>query len=565
MFFGSTYKGKSFAHIVNMKKNLLLFFVVFAVLLSCNNNKGSGEGGGGDEAETDAKKVTSRDLSITPQNSYNDLFIDSTKVAAFLDSAELKGKYKRRILSFYNARNYQYAWFAKDGLTEQARGFYNLYLFDATHKSDSLQVDKKLKAKMDALFAEEDLEVTNSNASLLQTELALTKLFIVHGLQVYEDGYVKRKEMERFIPSRKVNAIGVSDSLISKKHKDNKYFEDINEPYKKLKVELQKYVAIAKRGAWPTIELTEKAAKMGNSSSEILALKTRLQLMGDMPLGDTTPVYNEALDAGIKSFQTRLGFSPSGKVTASLLTELNVPVENRIEQLLINLDRMRWMPSLPEGKMILVNIPEFTLHVMEGKSKVFDMNVVVGKQGFNTMMFTNELSQVVFSPYWNVPASIVEDELLAKMAANPNYLASQNMEIVSSGGKLPIIRQLPGADNALGKVKFLFPNSFNIYFHDSPAKSLFKNDKRAYSHGCIRLSDPDKMANYLLKDQQEWSADAINMAMNAETEKIVVLKKAVPVFITYYTAWVDANGKLNFRDDIYGHDKAIASKLFAKN
>ena len=223
---------------------------------------------------------------------------------------------------------------------------------------------------------------------------------------------------------------------------------------------------------------------------------------------------------------------------------------------------MRWMPSKPSGNLIVVNIPEFVMHVTEGSKKVFDMNVVVGKEGNGTVMFTDELNQIVFSPYWNVPESIVREEIVHSMNKNPNYLAAHNMEIVSQQGDLPVVRQLPGGKNALGKVKFLFPNSFNIYFHDTPSKSLFKQDKRAYSHGCIRLSEPEKMANYLLANNPEWTPEKINEAMNAGEEKFVTLKNPIPVFITYYTAWVDEQGRLNFREDIYGHDAKLARKMF---
>ena len=226
------------------------------------------------------------------------------------------------------------------------------------------------------------------------------------------------------------------------------------------------------------------------------------------------------------------------------------------------MNRMRWMPQEPQGQLILVNIPEFILHVVDGKNKVFDMAVVVGKEGHNTMMFTGKLSQIVFSPYWNVPPSIVKKEILPKMQSNPNYLKEQNMEVTGNAGGLPVIRQLPGEKNSLGRVKFLFPNSYNIYFHDTPAKSLFSKDKRAYSHGCIRLSDPEKMAEYLLQDNPDWTPDKIEEAMNSGNPQTVTIKNPVPVFITYYTAWVDENGLLNFRDDIYKRDSTVANKMF---
>jgi murein L,D-transpeptidase YcbB/YkuD len=224
---------------------------------------------------------------------------------------------------------------------------------------------------------------------------------------------------------------------------------------------------------------------------------------------------------------------------------------------------MRWMSSMHPDQLIVVNIPEFVLHVYEGKQKAFDMNVVVGKEGHNTMMFNGDLNQIVFSPYWNVPQSIVQKEILPALDKNPDYLASQDMEQIGvDEDGVPKIRQLPGEKNALGHVKFLFPNSFNIYFHDTPAKSLFEKDKRAYSHGCIRLQDPDRMANYLLRNNPEWTPEKISEAMYSGTEKYVKLKKPIPVIITYYTAWVDDNGRLNFRDDIYSHDEKLSQKMF---
>jgi len=173
------------------------------------------------------------------------------------------------------------------------------------------------------------------------------------------------------------------------------------------------------------------------------------------------------------------------------------------------------------------------------------------------------LNQVVFSPYWNVPPSIVQKEILPEIEKNPNYLESQNMEVTGTDEDgLPEIRQKPGEKNSLGKVKFLFPNSFNIYFHDTPAKELFNRSKRAYSHGCIRLAEPEKMAQYLLRNDPEWTPERISDAMNSGKEKFVKLKDPVPVFITYYTAWVDEYGKMNFREDIYGHDARMMEKVF---
>ena len=542
-------------------KNLIIVTIVLGnCFLACRSQEGQKQD---EETKAEkAKKISARDISITRANSYTNIFLDSTAVENFMAEKKLDDGLARRIRSFYNTRNYQYAWFSSDGLTEQALGFWNLHNHYTTYSEDTTLLDKALKKRMDNLISEDTLRISGSDKSIINTEITMTEHFIEFSLKNYEKGYIKRKEMERFIPRKKENALQLADSLLTKKHKDDKYYEDVNEAYKKLKDQLQKYYDIAKNGGWQPISGEVKKLKKGSSSPTLVALKRRLMITGDMAGGDTSEFFTDTLDTGIKYFQTRHGFTPNGVISESLLKELNVPALTRVEQLLINLERMRWMPSQPDGNLILVNIPEFVLHVFEGRKKAFDMAVVVGKEGHNTMMFTGNLSQVVFSPYWNIPQSIVEKEILPAMNRNPNYLASQNMEVTGESDGLPEIRQLPGGKNSLGKVKFLFPNSFNIYFHDTPAKSLFQQDKRAYSHGCIRLSEPDKMAEYLLRHQPEWTPSRIREAMNSGNEKFVKLKDPVPVFITYYTAWVDENGLLNFREDIYKRDLSLTKKMF---
>lgn len=544
-----------------MKLQLLSLLAFFSVLMSCNTGIG---GSKNSESAQEAKRnVSSRDRSITPANSYSSLFMDSMALENYILERKAPDSIARRMRSFYNTRNYQYAWFDNDGLTEQARGFWSLHDYHTTYAHDSTLHDKALQKKMDNLIAEEGFSVSASNKSALATELQLTQHFIQYMMSAYPDGYVKRKEMERFVPFKKQDALYIADSLIKKKHKDDKYFEDINAFYGKLKEQLARYHAMAVKGGWQPVTLTGKSIKKGTSSPTLVQIKQTLHLLGDLPVLDTTPVFNDTLEIAVKSFQERHGYKPDGVIGASFIKELNVPVQQRVQQLLINMDRMRWLPNTPASdNLILVNIPEYMLHMYEGKNKVWDMAVVVGKAGHNTMMFNGDLNQVVFSPYWNVPPSIVKNEILPAMERDPGYLESQNMEIVGQEGDLPVIRQRPGPGNSLGKVKFLFPNSFNIYFHDTPSKSLFERDQRAFSHGCIRLSDPFKMAQYLLRHQPEWTPERIQEAMNAGEEKYVKLKKPVPVIITYYTAWVDDAGRLNFRNDIYKHDEILAKKMF---
>ncbi|MEO6638537.1 MAG: L,D-transpeptidase family protein [Ginsengibacter sp.] len=546
-----------------MKTTFTLAFASVLLLASCNTeNKRTEKESDSTTTETEKKekKLSKRDYSISGTNAYNNLFLDSMTMEDYMSKNNFDKSLSRRMRSFYNTRNYEFAWFSPNGLTQQAFGFWSL----KNYSGDTASKSKDFRSRMESLMADTGLSVQGTDKSIINTELRLTQYLIDYTKNNYEKGYVKRKEVERFVPFKKVDPIYIADSLLNKKHNDDKYFADVNTAYSLLKDQLQKYLAIAKHGGWPSIAGDSKKYKEGNESPAILNMKKMLFVMGDLPQTDTTFAFNDNLKEGIKNFQRRFGYTPDGVVSSSLLREMNVPAIDRVKQILINMDRMRWMPQEPDGKLMLVNIPEFVLHVYEGKSKVFDMPVVVGKEGHNTTIFSDKLTTIVFSPYWNVPSSIVKKEILPSMAKDPNYLASHNMEQYGGTSELPEIRQKPGEDNSLGKVKFLFPNSFNIYFHDTPAKSLFSKDQRAYSHGCIRLSDPVKLADYLLKDDSKWTPDKIDEAMNSAEEKYVNVGKAVPVFITYYTTWVDDAGQLNFRNDIYGHDKEIAGKMFGQ-
>lgn len=541
-----------------MKKTFLVLFTS-VLFISCSNSQTEQQ----KEAEKAKKNISTRDQSITRANAYSDLFLDSTAVEKFISEKKIPDSLGDRIRSFYNARNFQFAWFSSDGLTEQARGFWNLHDYVTTYDADSSLKDKALQKRMDDLITEDDLSVSASDKNYVNTELTLTSHFIQYILHNYEKGYVKRKEMERFIPRKKEDPLQQADSLINKKHKDDKYFEDVNASYKGLKDQLQRYYDIAKQGGWPQIDPVKKSLRKGATSPAIPVIKKRLQITGDLAVTDTSNVFNDTLEIAIKNFQSRHGYTPTGIISDSLIKDMNVPAIARVEQILMNMERMRWLTQEAKGNLIVVNIPEFMMHVYEGNKKAFDIVVVVGKEGHNTMMFNGDLNQVVFCPYWNVPPSIVKKEILPAMDRNPGYLSRENMEITGNEGGLPVIRQKPGEKNALGKVKFLFPNSFNIYFHDTPAKSLFEKDKRAYSHGCIRLKEPVKLAEYVLRNQPEWTPEKIAEAMSRDEQKFVKVKDPIPVVITYYTAWVDDNGQLNFRDDIYGHDSKLAGKMFS--
>ncbi len=497
-----------------------------------------------------------RDYSVTKENAYNDIFLDSSALDKFIASNAIGDSISENMRDFYNVRNFEFAWFDSKGLTEPALGFRSLYKFS----TDS--VNKQLDRKLDDLLLHEN-KIDPSDASIVKMELQLTKRFVEFSLTMYKDEDVDAHIFETFVPIKKQSSLALADSILSGKNKYNEKYAVTSPFYQDLKLQLAKYVAINKKGGWDTIPFTKTKFIKGNNFPELLSIKKRLNATGEFMINDTTTTFTPELDSAIRNYQSTHGITPDGKITRALIKSMNVSAIQRIQQILVNMERMRWMPVKREGKLILVNIPEFMLHVTEGNKHVMHMAVVVGKEGHTTTMFSDDLDQIVFSPYWNIPTSIVKAEILPSMKKNKNYLKKNNMEIVSDRGGVPEIRQLPGPKNSLGRVKFLFPNTFNIYLHDTPVKSLFERDNRAASHGCIRISDPVKMANYLLQDYPQWTPEKIEEAMNRGVEKTVQLKHSVPVIITYYTAWVDENKKMNFREDIYGNDSLISAKMFS--
>ncbi|MCD6013748.1 MAG: hypothetical protein K0Q79_3610 [Flavipsychrobacter sp.] len=534
-----------------MPKAIIVITIGILFVTGC---KDQDEQRSGNVSVTVEDKRIARDVSIDKNNAYNDLFLDSAIIEKFIATEKLDSSLAFAMRNFYNARNYQYAWFASTGLIEQSFSFHSLFCTE----NDCDQFNKSLENRLDRLRIEDDSTIVATDPSTIKTELQITQRFIQYAKENGKTTGTDYTNLGTYIPAKKNTVMGLAEAVLA----DNNKNGSPNEPFMLLKGSLQKYTTIAKNGGWPAITSDAKKYSPGASAPALLSIKKRLQITGELTGNDTTALFTPELENAVKTYQLNHGYKPTGIITEDLVKDMNIPAITRVQQLLINMQRMRWMPSRPEGKLIIVNIPEFVLYVDSGKHTLFQMDVVVGAEGHKTTLFSGNLNQVVFSPYWNVPPSIVRKEILPAIERNSNYLAKKNMEITGQEGGLPVIRQRPGAKNALGKVKFLFPNSFNIYMHDTPEKSLFERDERGLSHGCIRLSDPVKMANFLLQDSEKWSPEKIAAAMNSGKEQFVKIKDPVPVIITYYTAWVDDKGVQHFADDIYGHDKEMAVKLF---
>jgi murein L,D-transpeptidase YcbB/YkuD len=283
----------------------------------------------------------------------------------------------------------------------------------------------------------------------------------------------------------------------------------------------------------------------------------------------------------VKKFQGRHGRDPNGRIGAQTLADLNVPLSRRVQQMQLALERWRWMPEAYQRAPIIVNIPEFRLRAYDKDFNVaVTMNVVVGNSfGHDTPVFADTMAQVVFRPYWAVPLSIVRSELIPHILKDPSYLTKKGFEIVDSlqkvvgagiaagdsvsqlrAGKL-FIRQIPGPKNSLGLVLFLFPNSYSVYMHDTPAPEFFAKSRRDFSHGCIRLEKPAELAAWVLRDNPGWNPERIHEAMNGRSTEQINLAHPIPVLIVYLTAVVLEDGLVHFFDDIYGHDKALQQAL----
>jgi len=352
--------------------------------------------------------------------------------------------------------------------------------------------------------------------------------------------------------------------------------------YLELQKALVSYRDIAARGGWPVIP-NGPTLQRGDRGPRVMALRTRLRLTADLdrasaPVDD---VFDTALEQGLQRFQERHGLNADGVVGTSTLTALNVPAEARVRQIELNMERWRWLPHELGDRYILVNVANFALDVIEHGQSVLAMRVIIGKPERRTPFFSADMTYLVLSPHWYVPPTIAIQDKLPLIRRDPSYVARQNFKLFRDGESgatrvdpLSIdwsavsarnfpyrLRQDPGPRNALGRVKFIFPNSYHVYLHDTPSRELFAKTERAFSSGCIRLEKPIELAEYLLRNDPRWSRQKILATIARGAEQVVHLPTTVPVHLLYWTAWVDAQGRINFRKDIYERDKVLDTAL----
>ncbi len=357
--------------------------------------------------------------------------------------------------------------------------------------------------------------------------------------------------------------------------------------YDRQKVALAEYRALALQGGWQPIPEGD-TLKPGMTDPRVGLLRERLRLVGDLkPQNDLAAnggdrdFYDAQMETAVKWMQYRHGLAEDGAVGPKTLAALNVPVEKRIEQMILNLERRRWMPDDLGRRHIFVNLADFLLKLVDEPKTLFDTAVVVGKPYQKTPVFSGTMTYVEINPFWNVPPSIARKEMLPKIQKDVSYLSQNNYVLFSdwSSGATVIdpqsidwsqvsrasfpykIRQDSGDGNALGRVKFMFPNRFNIYLHDTPAKSLFSKPQRTFSHGCIRVQNPNDLAELVLSSEEGWSRERIEAVIASGERTIVSLKQPLPVHIVYLTSWVNKDGSVHFRNDVYERDVALVRAL----
>jgi murein L,D-transpeptidase YcbB/YkuD len=497
-----------------------------------------------------ANKENKEIAAVKKKESFS-LSFDSTLVETFYAKYPKLILYKKQVHSLYQKNNYDFIWYDRKGRKETADVIFNKInnLFE-----DGVITKVPYKEILDGLFQK------TSEKPDIEVELFLSNYYFYYTnkvLQGIDD--TKSNELEWYLPREKQSYVTYLDSLLVDPKLIDKKEQHI-EQYYKLKAVLKKYRDIEQKGGWDSIAVPKDflAIKPGDSSDVVAKIRTRLFLTGDIDVDSGRELYGFALQQAVLKYKKRNGFTLDKTILPKHINEMNVPISSRIRTIIVNMERCRWISTdITKAKeFIVVNIPSYNLTYFKDGKVALNSNVVVGTALNKTVIFSGLMSYIVFSPYWNVPTSIKEKEILPGIKKNKNYLAKHNMEWKGAN-----IRQKPGKNNSLGLVKFLFPNSNNIYLHDTPSKNLFSSEKRAFSHGCIRVEKPVELANAILEDDANWTPEKIDKAMNKGKESWYTLKNKIPVYIGYFTAWVDDDGDINFYKDIYERDERLAAML----
>ena len=357
--------------------------------------------------------------------------------------------------------------------------------------------------------------------------------------------FLSIKSFSNTKPVQQINHLVVASSQVFKSPiSDSNYFHKMENKLQQFKLH---YSNIDANKNWLIIPKIKKQLKIGDSSSVIIFVKKNLKKTGDYKGLDSNNVFNIDLNKAILHFQNRVGLEQNGNINNMFIFRLNGYLDYTLRQIDASMKIISALALNESRDFILINIPDFYLKLFKDNIPQIEMKVIVGKYKNQTPTFNTNLDAVVVCPYWNVPKSIEQKEILPLLNKNPSYLEKHNMEWNNG-----IIRQRPGPTNSLGRIKFVISNRYAVFMHDTPIKNLFEKRVRMFSHGCIRLNDAKKIALYLLQQEKNWDSLRLENAIKDNNEKMVKLKTPIPVYVSYLTAWVDEIGVLQMRDDIYG-------------
>lgn len=483
------------------------------------------------------------------------------------------------LLAFYDRRVYAPAWVSPSGALPQAEAL--LSVLNEAH-TEGLNAANYHTAAIQQTLAAIEAEPSPSPTQLTNADLLLTDAFLLYAAHMV-GGQVNPETFEPlWVATRREADVGL---LLDQAIQNNTVAQTLaglrpsHAGYAHLRDALAHYRNLQAEGGWARIP-DGPTLRVGDSDARVQLLAQRLQYTGDLTTANTDS-FTVALEQGIKRFQTRHGLQSDGAVGPATLAALNMPVEQRINQIIWNLERWRWSPADFGERYLLVNVAGFYLEVVERGETTLAMDVIVGQPYRRTPVFSDRMTYLVLSPYWHVPHSIASKDKLPLIKKDVGYLAKMGYSVFQGWGpnaqiadptaldwaslsasNFPYrLRQDPGPQNALGKVKFMFPNKFNVYLHDTPQRELFSRAERSFSSGCIRLSQPLELAAHLLRDQPRWTPERIAQAASQKQETVVQFTQPMPVHLQYWTAWSTPSGEIHFRRDIYERDVRLAKAL----
>ncbi|MFO8085246.1 MAG: L,D-transpeptidase family protein [Desulfobacterales bacterium] len=492
----------------------------------------------------------------------------------------------QNLFEFYENRSFKPVWVTSNGVSTCGLELMNILSDAGLHGLSKKDYHFAcIEEWVATLEKRSDKNIAHDVLDLAGFDIVMTDAFLVFGSHLANGKVDPEKIYPQWISSKIKTDVFSGLNKISEHVSVHDVLRELAPPYSEYWELLSRakwYQQVENSGGWPLVA-EGKLLRYSDLDSRVPDLRRRLEIGGyiahGMDFQDT--LYDRKLEKAVRKFQENHGLEADGIIGKNTITQLNISAGKRREQILINLERWRWLPRHLGQRYIRVNTASFSLQAVDKDEIQLDMRVIVGKDYQITPVFSKQLRYIEFNPYWNVPRDIVRTEILPQVTKNPEYLDLNNYEIVNGlkdnsplvdhseidwqmigTGNFPgRVRQTPGPWNALGQIKFMFPNKFDVYLHDTPEKKLFQKTYRALSHGCIRLEKPIDLAVFVLQDDLGWNRKQIEKILRNKQRKAVGISSTCMIHLLYFTCWIDQQGTIQFRDDIYKRDELLWEAL----